>query len=167
MFFLLQLYNIFCDRIFRDQFVDIDYVFLPDPVGTVCRLVLDCQVPPRIVVDHNIRRRQIQTGASGFQGDQKNSCWVIFFIKLLHQLCPLFLSGRTGQHIVRRFFVLQPVCQPAQHRGKLGKYKNLMSVFHRVSNQIHTHLKFCRLSFIFFKKQCGVTADLTQFGQFG
>lgn len=68
MFFLLQLYNIFFDRIFRDQFVDIDYVFLPDPVGTVCRLVLDCQVPPRIVVDHNIRRRQIQTGASGFPG---------------------------------------------------------------------------------------------------
>ena len=136
-------------------------------MGTVCRLVLDCQIPPWIVVDHNIRRRQIQTGSSCFQRDQKDSCRVIFLIKLLHQLCPLFLSGRTGQHIVRGFFFLQPVCQLAQHGGKLGKYKDLMSIFHRVSNQIHTHLKFCRLSFIFFKKQCRITADLPQFGQFG
>ncbi len=85
--------------------------------------------------------------------------------KLLHQLCPLFLTVEPSQHIVRvsLVFVLQRSASRLTHRGKLGKYKNLCPFFHRDFRiRIHTHLKFCLTLPLYSSKiSNGVTADLS------
>ena len=40
-------------------------------MGAVGRLVLDGRVPPRVVMDDRVGRRQIEAGAAGLEADQE------------------------------------------------------------------------------------------------
>ena len=64
---------------------------LAHTVGPVRSLVLSSQVPPRVIVNHHIRRRQVEASASSLQGDQKHLRAA--GLKGLHQLSPLLLRG--------------------------------------------------------------------------
>src|SRR5258708_23277017 len=70
--FLLQFDDPLFDRARGDQFIDEDGLCLADAVGAVGRLVLDRRVPPGVVMDHRIRRGEVQAAAPRLQADQEN-----------------------------------------------------------------------------------------------
>src|SRR5204862_5637382 len=61
--FILQFDDPLFDRARGDQFIDKDGLCLADAVGAVGRLVLDRRVPPWVVMDHRIRRGEVQSAA--------------------------------------------------------------------------------------------------------
>ena len=71
-FLLLELVNAVFDRSGTDEFVDEDRLVLADAVGAVSGLVFGGRIPPGIVVDDAVGGCQIQTGATGFEGDEED-----------------------------------------------------------------------------------------------
>ena len=59
LFLLLQMKDILLYGALCDQLIYRHHVSLSDPVGSVRGLVLYCQIPPGIIVDDDIRRRQV------------------------------------------------------------------------------------------------------------
>ena len=51
LLFVVGVPDIFFNGITGDQLIYHNLLFLTDPVGTVCRLVLGCHIPPWIIVD--------------------------------------------------------------------------------------------------------------------
>ena len=81
-----------------DQLEDGHLTCLTDPVRAVGGLVLRGQIPPRIIMDDDIRADQVQAGAACFQGDQEDGG--VADIEVMHQLQTFFLGGGTGQDVM-------------------------------------------------------------------
>jgi hypothetical protein len=60
-----QLVDSFLDCATADEFVHQHIAFLPDPKGTVGRLVLDGRIPPAVEVNDVRRGSQVEAGAAG------------------------------------------------------------------------------------------------------
>ena len=63
---LLKLDDFFLDGSFCNQFVYRHNIFLPNTMCTVCRLIFNCNIPPWIVMDDDIRAGQVQAGSACF-----------------------------------------------------------------------------------------------------
>jgi hypothetical protein len=70
-FAVLQGQDFFLHRPDGDQLVNENRFRLADAVGAVGGLRFHGRVPPRIVMDDRVRRRQVQAGAAGFEADQE------------------------------------------------------------------------------------------------
>ena len=64
---LLQFHDFFFNGILCNELIHLHRVLLADAVGAVGGLILGGDVPPRVVVDDDVRRRQVESGAAGPQ----------------------------------------------------------------------------------------------------
>ena len=71
--FMLELVHFFLYRSLRDQADDLDCFFLPDAMGAVGSLLLDCWVPPQIIQDYRIRSGQFNPVPPAFMEMRKIS----------------------------------------------------------------------------------------------
>ncbi len=98
-----------------DELVDEHRLVLADAVGAVSCLVFDRRVPPGIIVDHRIGRREIEAGTAGLQAQEEQ-----------RHLTGLELADRRRsvdriacQHHVRNFERRDPLLDQCQHAGEL------------------------------------------------
>ena len=68
-----DLIDLFFEGVLGDETVDEDVVLLADAVGAVGGLILGGDVPLRVVVDDDVRRRQVEAGAAGPQRVEENA----------------------------------------------------------------------------------------------
>ncbi len=68
---LLQLHDLFFNGVLCNELIHLHRVLLTDAVGAVGGLILGRHVPPRVVVDDDVGRGQVQAGAAGPQRDQE------------------------------------------------------------------------------------------------
>ena len=69
---LLQLHDLFFNGVLRNELVHLHRIALADAVGAVGGLILRSHVPPWVVVDDDICRRQVQAGAARPQRDEEH-----------------------------------------------------------------------------------------------
>jgi hypothetical protein len=91
----LQFDDFLFNGILADKFNDLNASFLTDTMGTVSRLIFNTDIPPRIEVDDNIGSDQIQSGSSGFKGNQKHF-HIIIFVEIINHLHPFNGWGTAG-----------------------------------------------------------------------
>ena len=88
-------------------------------MGSVCGLVLGSHIPPRVIMDDDIRRSQVKAGPPCFQAYQEYRHLILS--KISHQPDSFFLGGGTCQHVAFDSLLLKPCMNNIQHGGKLGK----------------------------------------------
>ena len=69
---LLELVDAVLDGSVADQLVDEDGLVLADAVCAVGGLVFGGRIPPRVVVDDAVGGGEVETGATGFQGNEED-----------------------------------------------------------------------------------------------
>ena len=138
-------------------------LLLAHPMGPVRGLVLGGQVPPRVVMNHHIRRRQIQPGAARLQGNQKNLGSAV--VKVLHHLRPLLLGRGALQGKAGDPGLLQPLPDSLQHGGELREHKHLVPVFHHTGAELQAGLQLAGNALVVGKAQMGIAANLPQLRQ--
>ena len=158
----LEEEDLFFDRSLGDKFVDEDGVFLPDAVSPVRGLTFQSGVPPWIIMDHCVRRREVQTRASGPEADEEDGN---------HSGLEFVAQGAA----VRRLTVeenavdaqiVQCGLDQIEHRRELGEYEDFATLFDHRFDQFEEEIQFggtfgflCR----FESQQLRMAADLAEF----
>src|SRR5262249_9384362 len=70
----LEKRHLVLNRSLRDEAHHRDRTRLTDAMGAIGRLILGGGIPPRIAVDHRIGAREVQPGAPGLEGYEKERC---------------------------------------------------------------------------------------------
>ena len=90
--FLLELVDAVFDGAGADEFVDEDGFVLADAVGAVSRLVFGGRVPPGVVVDDGVCGGEVESGASGFEGNEEDGLGAI--LEVVDEAAPVLgISG--------------------------------------------------------------------------
>ena len=156
----LQLEDLFLYGLFCDEAEDLHTAGLPEPVGAVGGLVLGGDVPPRVVVDDNVRAGEVETGAAGFQRDEEDVC--LAGVEIVHQLQAVCGAGLTGEQEVADTHFRKACPQDLQHGGELGENEHPMSAFDGRGDQVGAKLQLCTLARPAGTAEGGMAADLPQ-----
>jgi hypothetical protein len=68
----VELEDSFFDCVARDQSMQNDGAILPDAVGAVGGLLLNCWIPPRVEEEHMVRGGEVEAGAARSKGQEHN-----------------------------------------------------------------------------------------------
>ena len=68
----LEREDLLLDRARGDHLHDVDGLLLPDAVRAVRRLILHRRIPPRIVVHHHVRAREIEARTARHERDEED-----------------------------------------------------------------------------------------------
>jgi hypothetical protein len=135
----LERQNLLFDRAFRDEFVDGYGSFLTYSVRAVHRLGFNGRIPPRVVQDHHVGTRKVQTDATGFEADQKH--WRAACLKPVDLCLPI--AGASVQVAKWDVRWLQGGGYQAKHPGKLTENEDLMAILDRIADQLQEQLELC------------------------
>ncbi|MNM56734.1 hypothetical protein D3C81_679110 [compost metagenome] len=164
-FLLLQQLDFFFQRALGDQFIHEHGLVLADAPGAVRGLVFRRRIPPRIVVDHRVGRRQVQSHAARFQADQEDRYGTL--LEGRHLRAPVFRFAR--QQRIRDIARFQFFLDQFQHAGKLREDEDLASFVEQVFHHLHQVEQLGRTGRLLLRRQgfhqARVAAHLPQLQQ--
>ena len=86
---LNHLVNALLKGVLCDEAVDEDVLVLTDAIGTVGGLCLNSGIPPEVVVDDVAGSGEVETRASGFQGEEEDAVGAGIVLKTVYHLLTL------------------------------------------------------------------------------
>ena len=97
VFVLNHLVDAFLKGVLRDEAVNEDILVLTDAVGAVGGLCLNSGVPPKVEVDDVAGSGEVETRASGFQGEKEDAVGAGIVLETIHHLLPLLDATASVQ----------------------------------------------------------------------
>ncbi len=108
-------------------------VLLPDAVRAVGGLILHRGVPPRVVMDHGVGLRQIQSDAAGLEADEKQRHRAAG--KALDELVALLTLAGQLDPVQTALFQLD--LDQCEHAGELREQQHAPTFFEHFGQQLH------------------------------
>ena len=130
----------------------------------VRRLVLHGDIPPRVVVDDDVRAGQVQACAARLERDQKDRRPVR--VEGADPLDPGLLGRGARDLVVRDLLLVQFRFQELQHPRELREDQCLVLSFHDAAHEFHAHLFFDRIPLVVLVQERRVAADLPDLREF-
>ena len=114
-------------------------MLLANTVRTVGRLVLRGHVPPRVVVDDHVGRRQIKAHAARLERDQKHRH--LARLELRDHLGAALL-GRSARELKKADVLLgQALANDIEHARELAEQQNVMPAVERTVHELHASVE--------------------------
>ena len=140
-------------------------MLLANTMRAIGRLVLRGHVPPRIVVDDHVGRRQVEAHAARLERDQKHRH--LAHLELRNHLGTALL-GRSARELKEGDVLLgQALTDNIEHTRKLAEQQDAMSAVECAVHELHARIEFGAPRLVILVVQTRVAADLAQLGELG
>ena len=113
---------------------------LTDPVRPVRRLSFHGGIPPRVHVNHVVRRRQIETESPRFETDEKDVR--VPRLKGVNRLLTLLLRHAAGQNFIGQIQIVQPFGHQIQIIDKLTEDEDFVIVRQKLRYRVGEEVEF-------------------------
>src|ERR1043166_2606329 len=120
---LLKHEDFFLNGAARDELVTRDDTRLADTMHAIGCLIFNGGVPPRIEMNHRVRRGKVQPDTASFEADQKHRRGTA--LKLFHHFAAL--SGRAIKITVFDLLLVQLLLEQRQHADELAEQEHAMA----------------------------------------
>lgn len=138
-FGLLHLHNAFLDRVLGDELVHGHGMLLANTMRAVGRLVLRRHVPPRVIVDDHVGRRQVEATPPALSEIKKTGtspAWNCATILARLSLDEAPVSLRKAD-----VFLGQALTDDIEHTRKLAEQQDAMPAVECAVHELHTRIE--------------------------
>ena len=117
-FFGFKPLDFFFHRAFCNQAVYKNFLCLADTIGSVCCLIFNGRVPPRVVVNNIIRSSKVEPRSAGFKRYEENGNSGVG-VEALDNFLTVF--GRAREVFVLAAFCFKSLLNNIEHSDKLAE----------------------------------------------
>jgi len=141
----------------------LDHVHVPglaDAVGPIGGLILGGRVPPRVVVDYQIRACQVEAGAARFEGNEEDLA--VTAVEAVAETLTFLRVRGAIQIQAGNTFPVQTLADDLQHAHKLAEDQHPPSGINGGVDGLHQQLQLAAGALVIRQEQLGMTAYLPQ-----